>query len=118
LNAAEQTNSSSCLHLSQNQAQKSSKPVLRSQKSLQKKDNSEPQGNRVINLDKQIAMMNKVYEEHSAQKCDKLNIKLHCEQKLGLGYRLQFKCLSCQFVSSKIEAFNKCPGSQAAAIIM
>jgi hypothetical protein len=30
-------------------------------------------------------MMNKVYEEHSAQKCDKLNINLHCEQKLGLG---------------------------------
>jgi hypothetical protein len=118
LNAAEQTNSSSCSHLSQNQAQNSSKPVLRSQKSLQKKDDSEPQGNRVINLDKQIAMMNKVYEEHSAQKCDKLNIKLHCEQKLGLGSRLQFKCLSCQFVSSKMETFNKCPGSQAAAINM
>jgi hypothetical protein len=49
LSAAEITNGSSCLHLSQIQAQNTSNPVFRSLKSLQKKDNSEPQGHRVIN---------------------------------------------------------------------
>ena len=86
-------------------------PELRPRPSLQKTDECEPLGNRVVNLDKMITIMNDVYRQHSASDCGLLNISLCKEHKVGLGSQLQFKCTSCGFITSKMVTYVTCPGS-------
>ena len=77
-------------------------------------------GNRIIDLNILISKMNQVYSEHQthAPKCKKLHLSLHKDYKAGLAVALQFTCLSCQFVSSRLNMFRARVNSSGAAINM
>ena len=59
------------------------------------------QGNRVVTWYKIAEMMNSVYLLHSKQdvSCNNLHIELIKEVKLGWGWKSQWKCSECKFVS-------------------
>ena len=67
-----------------------------------------------------LLMMNAVYSEHQdlRPECHTIQLKLHHEQKMGLGSRLKFQCDSCNFVSSAMETYEKRKDSNGAAINM
>lgn len=92
------------------------KPTLQPRRHLQTEE--EPHGNRVINLDKLIEIINEVYRQHSAVKCGNSNIALSSELKLGLGSKFEFKCTTCGFLSSKMDSFTSCHESKGVALNM
>jgi hypothetical protein len=95
----------------------SKKPELRQRKPDLKVE-YKPLGNRIINLDQCIYIMNNIYQQHSSGNCKNLNISLHLEMKYGLGSKLQFKCNSCDFLTDKMETYKRRPDGKGAAINM
>lgn len=91
---------------------------LRHRKDLESKNDEQSLGNRIINLNLLISMMNSVYAQHSDRECKNFRISLKKEVKKGLGSRLQFHCISCDFVSTKMDTFTKLPDSKGGAINM
>ena len=75
-------------------------------------------GNRIIDLDLLISNMNQVYFEHQthAEKCKNLNLSLHKDYKEGLAVGLQFTCVTCQFVSSRLNMYRLSVNSKGSAI--
>ena len=74
-------------------------------------------GNRIVNLDMMMQMMNIAFAEHREHRpiCNDIEFKLYEEQKIGLGSRLKFVCDNCHFVTSAMETYEKCKDSRGAA---
>jgi hypothetical protein len=77
-------------------------------------------GNRIINLNRLILMMNSVYQAHENQpaQCKRLQLELKNEHKMGLGSKLQFACKLCNHESSFYDTFQPAKSGKGAAINM
>lgn len=96
------------------------RPSLRANQDLKQEGNCGEMGNRIMDLNLLIAMMNGISAKHSlfSEKCRSLNVCLIGEQKLGLGSKLQFKCNNCQFTTERYRTYQTCANSRGAAINM
>ena len=73
-------------------------------------------GNRIINLNQLLYMMNAVYAGHLPTTCRQPNIELLSETKRGLGSKLIFRCKACNYTSEKMKSYEEIPTTRKAAI--
>ena len=81
--------------------------------------NSTISGNRIVNINMMIKLINSLYKTHKSikEKCAILNIEIVKEVKQGLAWKFQFRCKNCGFLSQIYSMFSAIPNSKGAAAI-
>ena len=94
-------------------------PTLR-HRNLKREEQNGNYGNRIVNLDKMIYMINAVYSEHKKHRpvCRSINLGLDSEHKMGLGSQLTFTCHNCSFKSSAMKTYETRMDNRSAAVNM
>ena len=88
-------------------------PQLRSQ-ALKEMEEIQPLGNRIINLPVFLSALNGILQAHhiTSENCAVMDLKVHKENKVGLGSDFKFACGKCGFVSNACRTYNQCIAGQ------
>ena len=76
-------------------------------------------GNRIVNVEKMLEMMNSVYNRHRTVNdnvCSAIDLIIVREVKQGLAWKFQFKCQNCHFVSRLYKCYAEIENTKSAAI--